>query len=94
MKQIINGKAYDTDKAELVDSDRYWDGSNWERSGRNMFLYKTAKGAFFVHRTTLWQGERESIEPVSEEEAKGWYEMLQEYELDYAEAFGAEPVEA
>jgi len=77
-----------------VDSDRYWDGSNWERSGRNTFLYKTAKEAFFLHRTTRWQGERESIEPVSEEEAKAWYEMLLEYELEYAEVFGIEPVEA
>lgn len=94
MKAIIDGKLYDTDKADLVASDRYWDGSNWERSGRNTMLYKTAKGAFFLHRTTQWQGERETIEALTEEEAKGWYERLPEYEFAFAEAFGAEPEEA
>jgi hypothetical protein len=94
MKAIIDGKRYDTDKAELVASDRYWDGSNWERSGRNTMLYKTAKGAFFLHRTTQWQGERESIEALTGEEAREYYERLPELELDYAEAFGEEPEEA
>jgi predicted metallo-beta-lactamase superfamily hydrolase len=94
MKQIIDGKRYDTDKACLVASDRYWDGSNFERHGRNTMLYKTAKGAFFLHHTTQWQGERERIENITEEEAKGWYERLPEYELDFAEAFGEEPEEA
>jgi len=35
MRQVVNGKVYDTEKARLVASDRYWDGSNWERHGRN-----------------------------------------------------------
>ncbi|MBS3948389.1 MAG: hypothetical protein KGZ57_08835 [Dethiobacter sp.] len=94
MRAVIDGKLYDTDKARMVASDRYWDGSNWERHGRNTMLYKTARGAFFLHRTTQWQGERESIEPLSMEEAKGYYERLPEYELDFAEAFGVEPEEA
>ena len=94
MNQIINGKVYDTDKAMLVASNRYWDGSNWERSGRNTFLYKTAKGSFFLHYTTLWQGEHEYIEAISEEEAKEWYERLRESELEYEEAFGEPPEEA
>ena len=33
MKQIINRKVYDTEKATVIASDRYWDGSNFERSG-------------------------------------------------------------
>lgn len=94
MKKVIGGKSYDTETAELVASDRYWDGSNWERHGRNTYLYKTAKGNFFLHHTTMWQGERDSIEPVSVEEAKGYYEQLPEQELDFAEAFGVEPEEA
>jgi len=94
MKQILNGKLYDTDKAQLVASNRFWDGSNWERHGRNTFLYRTAKGNFFLHHTTQWQGEREHIDAISEEEAKDYYEQLTEHKLDYAEAFGEEPEEA
>lgn len=94
MRQIINGKAYDTNKAQLVTSDRYWDGSNFDRRGRNTFLYKTKKGNFFLHRTTNWQGERDYIEPLTLEEAKCWFERLHEQDLDYEEAFGVAPVEA
>ena len=94
MKQVIGGKVYDTEKAKLVASDRYWDGSNFERSGRNTYLYKTARGNFFLHHTTCWQGERDSIEPVDVEEAKSYYEQLPEQELEYLEAFGVEPEEA
>ncbi|MBT9171964.1 MAG: hypothetical protein DDT21_00340 [Syntrophomonadaceae bacterium] len=94
MKAVIDGKLYDTDKARMVASDRYWDGSNWERHGRNTMLYKTAKGAFFLHRTTQWQGEHENIEPLSADEAREYYERLPEQEIDFAEAFGVEPEEA
>jgi hypothetical protein len=94
MRQIVNGKLYDTEKAQLVAHDRYWDGSNWERHGRNTYLYKTAKGSFFLYHTTLWQGERDYIEPVSKEEAKAYYEQLPEHEMEYEEAFGEPPEEA
>lgn len=94
MRQIIDGKRYDTDKAQEVASDRYWDGNNWERQGRNTYLFKTEKGNFFLHRTTLWQGEMDSIEAITKEEAKGWYEMLPEHEMEYEEAFGEPPEEA
>lgn len=94
MKQIIGGKVYDTKKATLLASDRYWDGNNYERHGRNTWLYKTKKGAFFLHHTTLWIGEREYIEPLTRKEAMKAYERLPEHEVDYAEAFGVEPEEA
>ncbi len=94
MEQIINGKTYDTETAVEVASNRYWDGSNWERSGRNTFLYKTKKGNFFLHHTTRWQGERDRIEPVDIEEAKKHYEQLSEQSMSYEEAFGVEPEEA
>ena len=93
MRQVVNGKLYDTEKAQLVASDRYWDGHNWERHGRNTYLYKTAKGNFFLYHTTLWQGER-AIEPVSKEEAKAYYEQLPGHEMEYEEAFGEPPEEA
>jgi predicted metallo-beta-lactamase superfamily hydrolase len=94
MEQIIDGKKYSTGKADLVASDRYWDGSNFERSGRNTFLYKTKKGSFFLYHATQWQGEREHIEAITEEEARQYYEQLPEQEMTYSEAFGQEPEEA
>ena len=57
MQQIVNGLNYDTEKADLVAHDRYFDGSNWERHGRNTYLYRTKAGRFFLHHTTLWQPE-------------------------------------
>jgi len=94
MKQIINGKSYDTKTAQVVASDRYWDGHNWERNGRNMYLYKTTRGAFFILSTSQWQGERDTLEALTEDEAKALYESLHEQEMTYAEAFGVEPEEA
>jgi hypothetical protein len=94
MRQIINGRQYDTDKAVLVTSDRYWDGHNFERYGRNMFLYRTAKGNFFLHHTTQWQRDSDRLEPLSIEEAKVRYEQLPEYEMGFKEAFGEDPEEA
>ena len=94
MKQIISGLKYDTETAARVASDRYWDGRNWERSGRNTYLYKTPNGRFFLHHTTLWVNERDRIEPVSPDEARQYYEDLPEHEMTYEEAFGEEPEEA
>ena len=94
MKQIIDRKEYDTDKAQLVASDRYWDGSNFERNGRNTYLYKTAKGNFFAMHTTQWQGERDTLEALTVDEAKDLYESLREREMSYEAAFGETPEEA
>lgn len=91
MQQIIDSKVYDTDTATLITSDRYWDGSNWERHGRNTYLYKTPNGRFFAHHTTCWQGERDHIEPLTLEDAKRLYEQLPEYALDFEAAFGEKP---
>ena len=44
MEQIINGLKYDTEKAARVASNEYWDGHNWDRDGRNTYLYKTPNG--------------------------------------------------
>ena len=94
MQQIVNGLIYDTEKADLVASNEYWDGHNWERDGRNTYLYRTKAGRFFLHHTTLWQSERDRIEPVGLEEAKQYYEDLPEHEMTYEEAFGEAPEEA
>ncbi|MDL1911531.1 hypothetical protein FBQ81_12715 [Chloroflexi bacterium CFX6] len=94
MKQIIDRKMYDTETATLIASDRYWDGSNFERGGRNTYLYKAPKGHFFSYHTTQWQGERDSIEALTVAQAKDLYEELPEHEADYEAAFGEKPEEA
>jgi len=94
MKQVIDGKEYNTKTADLVASDRYWDGSNFERHGRNTYLYKTRKGNFFAMHTTQWQGEQDTLEALTEDEAKRLYEQLREHDLDYKAAFGVDPEEA
>ena len=94
MQQIIGGEKYDTETADLVGSDLYWDGHNWQRYGVNTYLYKTKNGVFFLHKTTIWQGEGASIEVVSVDEAKDWYGRLPESKMGYKDAFGMDLVEA
>jgi hypothetical protein len=85
---IIERKKYDVQTATLIASDAFWDGHNWERSGRNQFLYRTPNGAYFTISLTQWQGERDSLIPVSQDEAINLYETdLTEHEVVYAEAF-------
>jgi hypothetical protein len=93
MQQIINGMRYDTETAELIASDRYWDGANYERRGRNVYLYRTRKGRYFAFRTTLWQGEHDRIEPLTPADARRLYESLPVKHLPYEALFGA-PEEA
>ena len=94
MQQIIGGKRYNTETANGVANDRYWDGNNMERSGRNTYLYRTKRGSFFLEHTTCWQGERDVLEAITIDEAKRYYEELPEHEMSWEDAFGEEPEEA
>lgn len=86
-ERIVNKKRYSTATATLLASDEYWDGSNFERHCRNQFLYRTPNGAYFTVSLSQWQGERDSLTPVSLEEAIDLYESLPEHEVEYDEAF-------
>jgi len=96
MVRIIGGKRYSVKTATLIASDDYWDGNNWERRGRNEFLYRTPNGAYFTVNLTQWQGERDTLIPVNQEDAIDLYEgNLTEHAVTYAEAFpGIEVVDA
>jgi hypothetical protein len=87
MNRIVERKRYNTKTATLLASDEYWDGSNWDRCGRNMYLYRTPRGAYFTVTTTRWQGERDSLDPVSLEEAVEIYERLPKHGVGHEEAF-------
>lgn len=76
MTQVIGHVRYDTDKAKLIADDVYWDGHNWERHGRNTFLYMTPHGRYFAVRQTLWQGEMDTLEPLEREQAEKLFERM------------------
>ena len=94
MTRIVDRKKYSTDTATLLADDTYWDGHNYERHGRNTFLYRTPKGAYFTVTVTMWQGEQDSLEPVTLDEAIALYEgSLTEHSVSYEDAFPAVTVE-
>lgn len=93
MEAIINKVRYRVADATLLAHDAYWDGNNMERNGRNTFLYRSPRGRYFAVRLTMWQGERDYIEPLSEEEAYELYERLPEQEVSVEEAFPSVVVE-
>jgi len=93
-ERIIGRKSYSVETATLIAADDYWDGHNFERRGRQTFLYRTPKGAFFTVTLTQWQGEQDTLSPISEGEAIELYEgRLTEHRVDYAEAFPGVAVE-
>ena len=86
--RIIDRKRYSVKTATLIAGNDYWDGHNFERGGTNTFLYRTPGGNYFMVRLTLWQGEQNSITPISQDEAIDLYEdsLTKHYE-DYEDAF-------
>ena len=87
IKRVINGKRYDTNTATILASNEYWDGSNYERGGRNTHLYRSKGGAYFVVYSSQWQGELTKLEALTRAEAIELYEELPEQCVDYEEAF-------
>lgn len=88
MTRIVNRTRYDVSTATLLASDAYWDGHNFERRGRNQFLYRTPRGRYFTVTLTQWQGEQDTLEPVDLDTAISLYEgPLTEHEELYAAAF-------
>ncbi len=86
--RIIDRKRYDVATATLLAGNDYWDGHNFERHGRNTWLYRTPKGRYFRVTFTQWQGEQDSLEPVDLDEAISLFEgPLTEQRVTYQEAF-------
>ncbi len=87
MNVVVNGKRYRTDTAFLLASDAVWDGRNWERRGRNIFLYKTQKGNYFVQYQTKRKGEHDHLKPLELDAAIQLFEQLTKKEVDFSTAF-------
>lgn len=86
MKKIIEGKRFDTKTARSVADNRN-DQNEWP-GGRGWELFRTPRGAYFLAYWTCWQGESDSIEPVTEAAAR---KHLEENQVDgdvIEEAFG------
>jgi hypothetical protein len=93
MTAVIDRKRYSVQTATLLAGNDHWDGSNYERHGRNSFLYRTPRGAYFAVHLTCWQGERDSIEPLTVDEAVSMYEGMTEHRVDCEEAFPGVEIE-
>ncbi len=95
--RVIDGKRYNTETATLIAGNDWWDGHNYERSGTNLFLFRTPKGRYFTQLRTQWQGFRHDdgrLEAVTEQEAIDLYvEMLREHRVEFEEAFPGVTVE-
>jgi len=87
IERVIDGLRYNTLTSEIIADDNYWDGNNYERHGRNTFLYKTPNNRYFVLHLTMWQGERDSLEPLTLVEAQALWEQLPEQHIDFEQAF-------
>lgn len=85
--RIVNGQRYTVNTATLLADNDTWDGQNFTKGGRNTFLYRTARGAFFRVDMTCWQGERDTITPIDREQAMALYESLPEHYVEYEAAF-------
>ena len=84
---VIDRKRYNVETATLLAGDDHWDGHNFERSGRNTWLYRTPKGSYFSVTLSQWQGEREGLVPLSLDDAISTFEAMSEHRVEYAEAF-------
>jgi hypothetical protein len=93
MSRVVGGGRYATGKSVCIADDEFWDGHSWQSQGRNTFLYRSPRGRFFVVNTTCWQGECDTLEPLSEEEAVELYENLPEQHVAYEDAFPGRTVE-
>lgn len=93
LAEVIGGKRYSVKTADLLAGDDFWDGHNFERHGRNTFLYRTPKGAYFAVHLTQWQGERRTLEPLTQDEALTLYESLSEKRIEAEEAFPGVKIE-
>lgn len=91
--EVIGGKRYNTDNADLIADDAYWDGKNYERRGRNRFLFKTQKGNYFQVQRTQWREEVERLTPLTQDEAITVWEELPEHHVSFEDAFPGVEVE-
>lgn len=81
-----DGTVIDTSRAaNSWEEDTYWDGHNHiSRATGTQWthqkLYKSRKGRYYIEHSSQWQGSRDHVEWVSNEEAARWL-LANEHEL-------------
>jgi len=87
MSKIFGLWRYDTDKSELIASDAYHDGNNWERGGTNTFLFRTPTGRYLMQYLTTRPDETDFIQPLYLDDALTlWFELDKKY-VEFEVAF-------
>lgn len=86
MTATVNKVRYRVGNSTLLAHDSF--------GGRGVFLYRSPGGRYFIVRLTQWEGERDTIEPLSEEDAYNLYERLPQKEVNPEEAFSLSIEEA
>ena len=87
---VLDGRprAFSTRGAVLLADDAVFDGANWERGGRNRFLYRAAGGGFALVTQSRRAGEPPIVaEALSLEGAITVYQSLPAHRVDLPEAF-------
>lgn len=87
MTRIIQGKRYETQSASLIAHDAFHDGHNWERSGRNTFLFRTRRANFFAQYQTKRPGEDDRLEALDVDAALTLFDSLPVKEVELETAF-------
>lgn len=87
MKRVINKKVYDTETATRIATNDFSDGTNQFNCGRTADLYRTKKGNYFIVHETHWQGESDSLRPLSQDEAIEEYENMFEQREEFEDSF-------
>ena len=85
--EIRAGLRYDTAAATLIAGDDWHDGHNFEREGRNRFLYRTAAGRYFLAYQSTRPGEPDSVSPVNVDVAIAAFDALRQHRCTWEEAF-------
>jgi hypothetical protein len=91
--KVTGGKRYRTADSVEIANDAYWDGKNWERRGRNRFLFRTWNGNYFAVTRTQWHGERNTLTPLSQDKAILEWNELPVHLVRFEEAFPGVTVE-
>lgn len=94
VEAVIDRLKYSTEGAELLASDAFYDGRNWERQGRNTFLYRTKKNRFFVVKQTTILGEWDKLEALDDAAAMTLFYELPVKAVPFEQVFPGEIEEA
>ena len=93
MIKVINRKRYNTATAVIIATNEYKINSPADGLRRTSSLYRTQKGEFFSTHETCFEGEHDSLQPLSEADAIDIYEAMSTCYIKFEDAFPGVEVE-